>query len=433
MTAPRRSWTWRDWAQAEADVASGEVHEHHQFELKRDNYGTSDSAKKELAKDVAALAIDGGTLVIGVEEDRNTGRATTLAPVDLAGQVERIQSVCFARIDPPLAITVTDVVNPNDPRTGLIIVDVPSSPFAPHQVDGRYLGRADRVVRPLSDSEVFRLHRLRDVSEDSILPDLERAGRSAAVHDMGSCTLTMAVAPLQAHRPELLRDEVASGRSWLASVTDAAQDRLRAVNDGPLANLLMSDPSFPFSSRNGVDTPSGFAFGYYTRDVCNVYLEVAESGTLTLAARDVTDWGADQRGHPQYQKLVLPHLAATYAALALATFSEIAERSGFGGIVGIALRLDGTRDVTPVRQGMGRRWDPSVPYPDEHYQRLTSATTVELRGDLTPVMDRLCGRFFRALGLGDSLRQRPSGSDQPVATGALRTTGNDLAPGRRVT
>ncbi|MEV4819960.1 hypothetical protein [Micromonospora tulbaghiae] len=100
----------------------------------------------------------------------------------------------------------------------------------------------------------------------------------------------------------------------------------------------------------------------------------------------------------------------TYAALALATFSEIAERSGFGGIVGIALRLDGTLGVTPVREVRSRLWDPSVPYPDEHYQRVTSATTVELRGDLTPVMDRLCGRFFRALGLGDSLRQRPAGS-----------------------
>ncbi|WP_319463839.1 ATP-binding protein [Micromonospora sp. RTP1Z1] len=410
MTTPRRSWTWRNWAQAEAEVASGEVHEHQQFELKRDNYGTSDSAKKELAKDVAALAIDGGTLVIGIEEDRNTGRAAGLAPVELAGQVERIQSVCFARIDPPLAITVTDVVNPSDPRTGLIVIDVPSSPFAPHQVDGRYLGRADRTVRPLSDSEVFRLHRLRDVSEDSILPDLERARRSAAALDMGASALTMAVAPLRAHRPELLRDELPSGNAWLASITDAAQDRLRAVNDGPLASLLMADPSFPFNTRSGVDTPSGFAFRYSTRDACDVYLEVAESGAITLSARNVTDWNADHREHPQYQKVILPNLAATYAALALATFSEIAERSGFGGIVGIALRLDGTLGVTPVRERRAGFWDPSVPYPDEHYQRVTSATTVELRGDLTPVMDRLCGRFFRALGLGDSLRQRPAGS-----------------------
>lgn len=74
MTTPRRAWKWQDYGQAETDVLSGEIHEHQHLELKRDNYGDSEGKRKELAKDVAALAIDGGTLVIGIDEDTSTGR-----------------------------------------------------------------------------------------------------------------------------------------------------------------------------------------------------------------------------------------------------------------------------------------------------------------------------------------------------------------------
>ncbi|MEU4556526.1 AlbA family DNA-binding domain-containing protein [Micromonospora violae] len=408
MTRPRRSWTWRSWAQAAADVASGEVHEHHQFELKRESYGTAESAKRELAKDVAALAVDGGTLVIGVEENRDSGRAAGLTPVDLAGQVERIRQVCQNRIDPPLAFTATDLVNPDDPSTGLIIIDVPPSPFAPHQVDGRYYGRADRTVRTLSDPEVIRLHRLREASEDSILDDLERARRRAAALGLGPSTLTVAIAPIPVIRPELLRDELADGNKWLGAVTDAAQDRVRRIDgDSPLASLVMQNASFPFTSRNGYDTPSGYAFRYNSREDTYAVLEVAQSGAVALTVRDVTDAASLGRDRPEYEKVINQYEAATFTALALAVFAEVAERSGFRGVVGVGLRLDGMRTVTPMREQSRRGWDRPVPYPEDHYQQVTSATSVELSGDLTDVMDRLYARLLRPLGLGDMLRQRP--------------------------
>lgn len=387
------------------------MHEHQQFELKRDNYGTTDSAKKELAKDVAALAVDGGTLVIGIEENRDSGRAVGLAPVELAGQVERIQQVCRGRIDPPLAFTATDLVNPDDPTTGLIVIDVPPSPFAPHQVDGRYVGRADRTVRTLSDPEVFRLHQLRNVSEDSVMPDLARALRTADALTMGPSTLTIAITPLPVLQPELLRDELSSGDQWLDAVTTAAQDRVRSIsNDSPVAALLHTDPRFPFSSRNGLPTPGGRAFRYNGRESCLAYLEVSESGAVALSVPDVTDAAGIARDRPEYEKVINQYEAATYAALTLAVFSEAAERSGFRGIVGIGLHLSGMLGVTAMRERRPGSWDTSVPYPDTHYQRTTSATSVELRGDLTPVMDRLYGRLLRALSLGDMLRRPPTTS-----------------------
>jgi hypothetical protein len=49
---------------------------------------------------------------------------------------------------------------------------------------------------------------------------------------------------------------------------------------------------------------------------------------------------------------------------------------------------------------------------DPSYRQTTTATTVELAGDLTRVMDRLFGSLLRSLGLGDPLR----GCDPPSSS-----------------
>ncbi|MFI2652531.1 helix-turn-helix domain-containing protein [Micromonospora fulviviridis] len=403
MSRPRRSWEWRDWAHAAADVASGEVHEHQQLELKRENYGNGDSAKKELAKDVAALAVDGGTLVIGVEEDKPTGRAAALTPVELAGQVERIRQVCTARIDPPLGITVTDLPNPEDPTTGLIIIDVPPSPFAPHQVDGRYLGRADRTVRVLSDAEVFRLYRLREVSADAALQDLDRAWRKGQDRGLGSSTLAVAVTPSVVLQPELLRDQLAGGQSWLNEVIRSAEANVRAIpNDSALGQLVWADAHLPFVSRSGGPVPDGFAFTYSHGDDVASYLEASESGAVVLVSRDLV---TDVPGYPDYGKVLDQFKAITFTAIALAVFVELAQRSGLRTTVNVGVLLDGLKGAKRQRQHSRPGWDERIAYPDGRYQRTTAATSAELAENLTPAMDRLYGPLTRALGMGDPLRQ----------------------------
>lgn len=406
MSRPRHTWNWQDWAQAAADVASGEVHEHQQLELKRDAYGNADGAKKELAKDVAALAVDGGTLVIGVDEDKSTGRATALSPVELAGQVERIRQVCTARIDPPLGMTVTDLPNPDDRSTGLILIDVPPSPFAPHQVDGRYLGRADRGVRVLTDAEVFRLYRLREVSADAALRDLDRAWRKGQDRGFGASTLTVAVTPTVVVQRELLRDELAGGQSWLSEVVRSAEANVRAIpNDSALGGLVWSDAQLPFSSRSGGPVPDGFAFTYGHGDDVASYLEVSESGAVVLGSRDLV---TDVPGYPDYGKTLDQFKAVTFTAIALAVFVEICRRSGLRTTVNAGVLLDGLKGAKRQRQHTRPGWDERPPYPDDRYQRTTAATSAELAAELTPAMDRLYGPLTRALGMGDPLRHRPA-------------------------
>ncbi|MGS2615156.1 AlbA family DNA-binding domain-containing protein [Micromonospora sp. LZ34] len=406
MSRPRRSWDWDDWAQAAADVASGEVHEHQQFELKAENYGNGESAKKELAKDVAALAVDGGTLVIGVKEDKPTGRAIALNPVELAGQVERIRQVCNARIDPPLGMTVTDVPNPVDQATGLLIIDVPPSPFAPHQVDGRYLGRADRTVYVLSDAEVFRLYRLREVTADAAASELERAWQKGQDRNLGPSTLTVAITPAPVLQPEILRDQLARGLPWLDPVTQSAEARLRGLSgESPLAKLVWRDAHLPFGSLTATPVPDGFALIYGGKQP-SLLLEVSESGAVALVSSDNV---GENQGYPDYGKFLDHFKVFTFTAMALAVFSEVAQQAGLRAPVNVGVRLDGLKDAKPQRANRSTVWDNRVPYPEVCYRRTTGATPAELAEDLAPVMDRLFGPLTRALGLGDPLRQSPGG------------------------
>lgn len=408
MVSTKRTWNWHDWKGAEEDVASGEVREHQYLEMKRDNYGTENSHKKELAKDVAALAVYGGTLVIGIEEDNATGRATRLSPVDLSGQVERIQQICAGRIDPPLPIAVDEISDPSDPSKGLILIDIPASPFAPHQVDGRYVGRADRVVRSLTDAEVVHLHRFRTVSEDAVVGDLDHARQSGEELGLGASALVVAVTPTPLLRPEIIRDELASGswQSWLSDIIETAEARARALDGNlPLAQLVYSQRGLSFTSRNGVPVPGGRSFRYNGSDGCHLVLEVFDSGAVTLAARGIVGKYPTHRGSEEQELILDQNEAITYTFLGLAIFSGLAQHAGLRCTAGIGLHIDGLHGAVPQRPPSHGFWSSAVPYRDQTYQRVTSATTVELAGDLTGVLDRLYGNLLRGLGIGDPLRK----------------------------
>lgn len=59
-------------------------------------------ANKELAKDLAQFAIDGGVLVIGVDD--NDKSPPKLIPVDLDGRKERVDQAARSIPDPPMHV-----------------------------------------------------------------------------------------------------------------------------------------------------------------------------------------------------------------------------------------------------------------------------------------------------------------------------------------
>lgn len=94
--------------------------------------------------------------VIGVGEDKATGRFF-LNPVGFAGLAERAEQVALERIHPRLTLRIRSISVPSDPTTGFVLIEVPTSPEAPHMVDGRYYGRGDKTKTALDDQEVRRL------------------------------------------------------------------------------------------------------------------------------------------------------------------------------------------------------------------------------------------------------------------------------------
>jgi hypothetical protein len=154
---PTPAWPPRTEEQLQKAADDGLLEEGQRLDIKRElTPGTA--GNKEIAKDIAAFALNGGIIIIGVDEDTSP---PTLHPVELAGLAERVQSVALSRVDEPVVISTIRIESKTAPGQGYLIVDVPVSPRAPHQADNRYYGRSDTTNRTLPDAEVFRLHEKR--------------------------------------------------------------------------------------------------------------------------------------------------------------------------------------------------------------------------------------------------------------------------------
>ncbi len=122
----------------------GILTERHTLDFKRE-LPSGRGENKELARDLAQFAVDGGVLIIGVDDNAH------LTPVDFRGLRERIDQVARDLIDEPLHVRI-ETIPGADPREGYLLVTVPPSPTAPHQVDGRYYGRGDTTKHVLPDA-----------------------------------------------------------------------------------------------------------------------------------------------------------------------------------------------------------------------------------------------------------------------------------------
>jgi predicted HTH transcriptional regulator len=149
-----------DEGQLRSMLAQGLLDEGRHLELKRE-LPPSTAANKELARDLAQFTIDGGVLIIGVDEGDET-TPPSLTPVDLAGLPERIEQVATNRIDPPLHLRIQTIPATGQPGKGYLLVIVPPTPSKIHMVDGRYWRRGERTRyalagrHALGDSEARR-------------------------------------------------------------------------------------------------------------------------------------------------------------------------------------------------------------------------------------------------------------------------------------
>ena len=117
-----------------AFVSSG-VMESYDLDFKAALYGSSDSDKRDLAGDVAAMAnTAGGVILLGVGEDAQ-GRAATTPGVPLSdAEYRRIRQVVASQVGPLPVFDIIPVEDPSAPGQGFLMLAILRSASAPHGV-----------------------------------------------------------------------------------------------------------------------------------------------------------------------------------------------------------------------------------------------------------------------------------------------------------
>jgi hypothetical protein len=100
----------------EADLSEaaqqGLLEESHYLDVKRE-ISAGRGANRELARDLASFAVDGGTLIIGIGEDKEAN-SLFLAPQPLSGLAERIEMVARTVPDPSRAVLCSSIRSDQD-------------------------------------------------------------------------------------------------------------------------------------------------------------------------------------------------------------------------------------------------------------------------------------------------------------------------------
>jgi Putative DNA-binding domain len=133
------------------------IAENETLEFKRDTYGIDDKARRELCKDVSALANTlGGDIVLGIDEVDGVASAIVgLNCADINGEIQRLQNIISMAIE-PVVLGVRFHSIPLSNGQPALMIRVPRSLDVPHRVTHSGINR-------------FYLRRTADTFEASLL------------------------------------------------------------------------------------------------------------------------------------------------------------------------------------------------------------------------------------------------------------------------
>jgi hypothetical protein len=421
VTVPRPTWSPATYADALAEASAGQVVEHHYLEL-RSEYAVD--LDDEMAGDLAALANDSGLLVVGVAEDRATGRSIGLTPLTLKGFIERVEQVARTSLDPPLNIECTTLADAARPARGLVLIRVPASELAPHQANERYYGRNDRSTYTLSDAEVDALMRRRTSRAERLSAFLDdppgfdwvrgpEVGRFAAI-----------VRPTADRAGELLARTLAPAAysSWIDTmVAAAAKAGRRLVTESPALAALVRATWSPFSGTDGwsdARSNAGLRLGgppavvRRTAQLANpssgvvVWFGVDESGTTALAL-DRLVWPEPKldKGRTTFD---WPTMVAAAAWLVLVA-REICDSVGSATSFDLGVRADGLAGALPLEPvdantlAWKQRPDSRSVSTADRFLGQGHVPYGRNRPDVQPALRSAFGPLLRGTGMGDLL------------------------------
>ena len=402
LSAEYPRWEPKAEADLRAAIEDGRLAESHYLDAKREP-ATGKSANKEAAQDMAAFAVDGGTLIIGVGEDKDQ-QTFYLAPQPLAGAAEKMENLARHLVDPPLSVFTTYLPSEDQPGAGYLLVHVPPSPLAPHMVGGRYYGRAGTTKYSLSDPEVARLHLLRQGRDADVLAMIRaQIDRDPVPREhRHNAHLFLLAHPLTA-RAQMLLDLV-TGPGWTQRL-EALVDRGRTPELNQLLTNVQFEPSLGWLHER-VRRARGVALTTSNLEEGRVYrpesgdlehekvmeLEVDEDGGLRLYCTRLSDT-MNSRGEVFFDAGVVDHTRRFLALVQAAS-----EHAAYLGPWSLAVGVTGIKGIPAYRHGIAFGPGAHSRFDEDDYTATTTASWADLTKNPGTTTNRLVGRLARALG-----------------------------------
>lgn len=393
-------WSPETEVDIQAVIDNGVLGESHYIDVKQE-IAPGQGGRRELARDLASFAIDGGALLLGVAEDKQA-RQFSLHPQPLEGLVERIEQIANFGIDPPLTVIPSEIESTGDDRTGFILINIPPSSAAPHMADGKYYGRGERTRRTLTDAEVVRLHSRKQSAEariDLILDqEIDRDPVPTEVRKWGH--LYLVAQPESGSRSlarETIRNNIANfppiidagseplprnSPYWVSPFLGELRDVYNRANSVALSSYILSGPGRTIRtdlvSRDDMDTGV-------------IDIEVHMDGGVRALFSGVT---TENQGFRELPKLIDDAMIVASAIRLVRWARGVSTVTGYRGQWLFGLHADGLRGLES--KGWGRN---GCFYDEDVYRETTTASTLELERRPNVVARRIVDRLLDGLGV----------------------------------
>ena len=368
-----------------------------------------DRKHRDIAVDMASMAVYGGYIVYGVEEDKRKGTFSPYPQVLALGLREKIDNLARDLITPALYVEITPVPDPDNPDHGFIVVEVPASPDAPHQVEFVYRGRSDTGNVQLTDDQVQRLMQQRGQRDARLIQE-----------DLAS-TETADPVPVTERRFPHLHFVAVPTRGWkdmFAHYTrdTSAQILLLNLCRGLSAQIGGPQASTIFSQLRDVSRSARTGGAWLTsrmpegpQDGVSQLVGVDDDGTIRFID---CDGGTDEAGLSGFQtfatrtgapvlrqgpRVVHNEYLRYRVSNMLSIVYALSDEVGYPGTWSVAVRVDNIGEYAPQQNGRVPPIHTTV-FDDEEYQ-FSAVVTRQQLADPDLVAVKLFRQLYRGMGV----------------------------------
>jgi hypothetical protein len=376
---------WRPKDYADIEAAIGVIAESPDLDFKREL-----SKPADIAKDIAAMSLQGGVIAYGVDEAAETTVASEITPMPLQQVPEKIQNIVDTAIWPSPTIDIRIITREPADLDGVVLVTVAPSPLAPHYTHDRFPARSSTTTRYLTEREISALYDQRKAAfasaEDrEILADFQHPADAAdGLGIDGIGMLRLLVAPLlPAKHPQGVR----LARP-LATAVAAAKESTASL--GPANHTAVFDLIKEWTPRGAVGWKAGTTFDTFERlkdvrtvaAVCTHNLAMSFYATINLE-------GEDGVGKCAYEQT---WAATTIALLSIAGhfFLQVPTTS----VLRAELGLQGFENAVSYAVSQGLAFAPDQLRATDGYKERTQTSSAEAGKEPVEVARRLLDRFF---------------------------------------